>query len=169
MNNVSIIGRLTAEPELRRTNSGTACCSFSLAVKRPRDKDTTDFLNFVVWQQGAEYLCQYGHKGDLVGIGGCLTSRNWEDRDGKKRTTYEVNCYSVELLSSKRNSEGNTSTTQSQNSYQGGYSQPQQNGTQYQQQGFGGYQQNSYPAQNFNHPQHVPFAPIDTDDEKLPF
>ena len=168
MNTVNIIGRLCQDVELRRTNSGTACCSFSLAVKRPRAKDTTDFLNFVVWQQGAEYLCQYGHKGDLVGVSGYLTSRNWEDKDGKKRTAYEVTCDSVELLSSKRSSEGNTNTTQSQNSYQGGYSQPQQNNPQYQQQGFGGYQQNSYMAQGFN-PQHGQFAPIDTDDEQLPF
>ena len=167
MNNVSIIGRLCKDVELRRTSSGTACCSFSLAVKRPRAKDTTDFLNFVVWQQGAEYLCQYGHKGDLVGVSGYLTSRNWEDRDGNKRTAYEVTCDSVELLSSKRSSEGNTNTTQPQNSYQGSFSQPQ-NGTQYQQQGFGGYQQNGYPAQGFKH-QPGQFAPIDVDDAQLPF
>lgn len=167
MNSTNIIGRLTAEPELRRTQSGTACCSFSLAVKRPRAKDTTDFLNFVVWQQGAEYLCQYGHKGDLVGVSGYLTSRNWEDRDGKKRTAYEVTCDSVELISSKRSSDGNTNNTQFQNSYQGSFSQPQQN-TQYQQQGFGGHQQNSYQAQGFNPPQGQ-FAPCDMHDENLPF
>lgn len=166
MNNTSIIGRLTSEPELRRTGNGTACCSFSLAVKRPRAKDTTDFLNFVVWQQGAEYLCQYGHKGDLVGVSGYLTSRNWEDKNGNKRTAYEVTCDSVELLSSKRSSEGNTNTAQPQNSYQGSFSQPQQ--AQYQQQGFGGYQQNGYPAQSFD-PGRTQFAPIDMDDAQLPF
>ncbi len=121
MNSTNIIGRLTAEPELRRTNNGTACCSFSLAVKRPRVKDTTDFLNFVVWQQGAEYLCQYGHKGDIVGVTGYLTSRNWEDKNGNKRVAIEVTCDSVELISSKRNSEGNNNTSQGQN---GSYSQP---------------------------------------------
>ena len=102
MNSVTMIGRLCADPELRRTNSGTACCSFSLAVKRPRVKDTTDFHNFVVWQQGAEYLSQYGHKGDLVGVTGYLTTRNWEDKNGNKRTAFEVTCDSVELLSSKK-------------------------------------------------------------------
>ena len=110
MNSVNMIGRLTAEPELRRTQSGTACCSFTLAVKRPKVKDTTDFLNFVVWQQGAEYLCQYGHKGDHVGVTGYLTSRNWEDKNGNKRTTVEVTCDSVELLSSKK-SDGNAQQT----------------------------------------------------------
>lgn len=106
MNSVNMIGRLTKDPELRRTQSGTACCSFSLAVKRPRAKDTTDFHNFVVWQQGAEYLSQYGHKGDLVGVTGYLTTRSWEDQNGNKRSAVEVTCDSVELISSKK-SEGN--------------------------------------------------------------
>lgn len=140
MNSTNFIGRLTADPELRRTNNGTACCSFSLAVKRPRVKDTTDFLNFVVWQQGAEYLCQYGHKGDLVGVSGYLTSRGWEDKNGNKRIAFEVTCDSVELISSKKNSEGNSNTSQGQN---GSYGQP------------------SYAQQNFE--------PITDPDVKLPF
>lgn len=102
MNSVNIIGRLCKEPELRRTQSGTACCSFSLAVKRPKVKDTTDFHDFVVWQQGAEYLCQYGHKGDIVGVTGYLTTREWTDKEGNKRKTTEVTCDSVELISSKK-------------------------------------------------------------------
>ena len=113
MNSVTMIGRLTNEPELRRTQTGTACCSFSLAVKRPRAKDTTDFHNFVVWQQGAEYLCQYGHKGDLVGVTGYLSTREWTDKDGNKRKAIEVNCDSVELISSKK-SDSNNQTAQTQ-------------------------------------------------------
>jgi single-strand DNA-binding protein len=101
MNSTNFIGRLTAEPELRRTPNGTACCSFSLAVKRPRAKDTTDFLNFVVWQQGAEYLCQYGHKGDLVGVSGYLTTRNWEDKNGNSRITTEIVADKITLLEKK--------------------------------------------------------------------
>ena len=119
MNNTNFIGRLTADPELRRTQNGTACCSFSLAVKRPRAKDTTDFLNFVVWQQGAEYLCQYGHKGDLVGVSGYLTSRNWEDNNGNKRTAFEVVCDNVELISSKKSAESSTNASQGQNASYG--------------------------------------------------
>lgn len=113
MNSVTMIGRLTNEPELRRTQTGTACCSFSLAVKRPKAKDTTDFHNFVVWQQGAEYLCQYGHKGDLVGVTGYLTTREWTDKDGNKRKAIEVNCDSVELISSKK-SDSNSQPAQTQ-------------------------------------------------------
>lgn len=108
MNSVTMIGRLTNDVELRRTQSGTACCSFTLAVKRPKVKDTTDFHNFVVWQQGAEYLSQYGHKGDLVGVTGYLTTREWTDKDGNKRTEWEVVTDAVELLSSKRNSEASS-------------------------------------------------------------
>ena len=110
MNCINMIGRLTRDPELRRTQNGTACCSFTMAVKRPRAKDTTDFINFVVWQQGAEYLSQYGHKGDLVGVTGYLTTRSWEDQNGNKRSATEVTCDSVELLTSKRESEGSTQT-----------------------------------------------------------
>lgn len=126
MNIVSITGRLTNDPELRRTGSGTACCSFTLAVRRPKVKDTTDFHNFVVWQQGAEYLSQYGHKGDLVAVTGYLTTREWTDKDGNKRKTTEVTCDAVELLSSKRNTEGNNQPTQRQNSSQGQHSYSQQ-------------------------------------------
>ena len=140
MNIVTMSGRLCKEPELRRINDGTACCSFTLAVKRPKTKDTTDFHDCVVWRQGAEYLCQYGHKGDLVCVSGPLTTREWTDKEGKKRKTYEVVTTSVELLSSKRNSEVGGNTNQNQNGFQGHAYQPQQNKQpQYNQQGFGGY------------------------------
>ena len=128
MNSVTMIGRLCADPELRRTPNNTACCSFTLAVKRPKVKDTTDFHNFVVWQQGAEYLSQYGHKGDLVGVTGYLTTREWTDKDGNKRKATEVTCDSVELVSSKRSSEASTNTTPTNN-----YAQSQPS---YAQQGF---------------------------------
>lgn len=145
MNSVTMIGRLTNDPELRRTQTGTACCSFSLAVKRPKVKDTTDFHNFVVWQQGAEYLNQYGHKGDLVGVTGYMTTREWTDKDGNKRKVTEVTCDSVELISGKRSSEGGNNTTQRQNAQQGGYGDSAGNN----------YQQR--------------FQQIDIPDEQLPF
>lgn len=123
MNSVTMIGRLSRDPELRRTQSGVACCSFSLAVKRPKVKDTTDFHDFVVWQQGAEYLCQYGHKGDIVGVTGHLTVRSWEDKDGNKRKSVEINCDSVELISGKKNTE-ESSRSQNAPYGQAGYQQP---------------------------------------------
>ena len=166
MNSVNLIGRLCADPELRRTNDGTPVCSYSLAVKRPMVKDTTDFIECVTWRQGAEYLAQYGHKGDIVAVSGSLQIREWTDKEGKKRKAYEVVTTSVELLSSKKSSEAGGNTTKNQNGFQGQVYQPQQ--PQYNQQGFGGYQQNSYPAQSYQAPQGN-FAPIEGDDPKLPF
>ena len=117
MNSTTMIGRLCSDPELRRTQNGTACCSFTLAVKRPKVKDITDFHNFVVWQQGAEYLSQYGHKGDLVGVTGYLTTREWTDKEGNKRKATEVTCDSVELISSKKSETTQTQKPQAQPNY----------------------------------------------------
>ena len=163
MNSCNFVGRLTAEIELRRTNSGKAVASYSLAIKRPRVADTTDFIEFVTWEQGAEYLAKYAHKGDVVAASGTLQPRKWTDKEGNNRTAFEVVTTSVELLSNKKNNEGSTQPAQNQNSFQGkSYSGPQQgynpnsyerqvNAPQYNQQGFGGY------------------APIDNDDPQLPF
>ena len=101
MNIISITGRLTADPELKVTQSGVSVCSFTLAVKRPRTKDETDFLNFTAWRQSAEYLCNYGRKGNLVGVTGSLVSRKWEDQNGNKRTSFEISVDSAELLSNR--------------------------------------------------------------------
>lgn len=123
MNSTNMIGRLTADPELRRTGDGTAVCTFTLAVRRPRVKDASDFIDFVAWRQSAEYLSQYGHKGDIVAVSGPLTSRKWKDKNDNNRINWEIQADTVELLSSKK--EGNTN--QKQNSYQGGNSFAQQN------------------------------------------
>ena len=127
MNSTNHIGRLTADPELRRTNDGTAVCSFTLAVRRPRVKDTSDFIDFVAWRQAAEYLSQYGHKGDLVAVSGSLQSRKWTDKNGNNRIAWEITAESIELLSSKKESQAGGNTTQKQNSYQGSNSYAQQN------------------------------------------
>ena len=122
-----MIGRLTADPELRRTGDGTAVCTFTLAVRRPRVKDTSDFIDFVAWRQSAEYLSQYGHKGDIVAVSGPLTSRKWKDKNENNRINWEIQADTVELLSSKKDSQTGGNTTQKQNSYQGGNSYAQQN------------------------------------------
>ena len=162
MNSCNFVGRLTADPELRRTQDGTAVCSYSLAVKRPMVKDTTDFIEFVTWRQSAEYLAQYGHRGDVVAATGTLQPRSWTDKDGNKRKAFEIVTSNVELLSNKKKTEESGNTTQPQNNYPGsyggapqGYSQPQ-----YNQQGFGGYQQPAFQGQ---------FVPIEGDDDQLPW
>lgn len=126
MNSCNFVGRLCADPELRRTGDGTAVCSYSLAVKRPMVKDTTDFIDFVSWRQDAEYMAQYGHKGDVVAVTGTLQPRSWTDKDGNKRKAFEVVTTGVELLSSKKDSQANGNTVQRQNGYPGGNSYPQQ-------------------------------------------
>lgn len=119
MNTITITGRLTAEPELHKTQNGVSVCSFALAVKRPRVKDTVDFINCVVWRQGAEFLTGYGHKGDLIGVVGSLQTRNYEDKEGRKRVSYDVYCDLVEILHS-RNGQQATRAPQSAPS-NGGY------------------------------------------------
>ena len=168
MNSCNFVGRLTADPELRRTQDGTAVCSYSLAVKRPMVKDTTDFIEFVTWRQSAEYLAQYGHKGDVVAATGTLQPRSWTDKDGNKRKAFEIVTTNVELLSSKKKSEESGNTTQPQNSYPGGYSGAPQGYSQpqYSQNGFGGYQQPAFNAPGYQQGQ---FEPIEGDDPQLPF
>lgn len=108
MNNCSFVGRTTRDLEIRRTQSGKAVCSFTLAVDRPHVKDVTDFIDFVVWGQGAEYLCKYAKKGTKVSVTGALTSRKWEDKNGNKRTSFEITCDSVAVEDSKNsNTDGN--------------------------------------------------------------
>ena len=102
MNTINICGRLTADPELKTTQSGISVCSYDLAVKRPKVKDTTDFLKVVSWRQGAEYISKFAHKGDMVAVSGVLTTRTYEDSNGNKRTAYEIVSDSVEIIGGKK-------------------------------------------------------------------
>lgn len=92
MNKTMHTGRLTHTPELKQTPSGVSVCNFTLAVKRPRVKDKTDFLNFVAWRGQAEFLCKYFRKGDPVEVAGVLTSRKYQDGEGKTRTAFDIEC-----------------------------------------------------------------------------
>lgn len=120
MNTINITGRLTANPELKTTQSGISVCVYNLAVKRPKVKDTTDFLPVVSWRQGAEYLAKYGHKGDMVAVSGVLTARSWEDKEGNKRISYEIVTDTVELVGGVKNEQSANITPQPTNN------QPQQ-------------------------------------------
>ncbi len=118
MNSCDFIGRLTAAPDLRTTTSGVPVCSFTLAVPRPRVKDATDFINCVAWRQSGEYIGKYGKKGSIVEVSGSLQGRKYEDKEGNKRTVFEVVTDSVKLWESRSNDEGgqviplNTQTSQ---------------------------------------------------------
>ena len=102
MNNCNFTGRITADLELKTTQNGTSVCSFTLAVKRPRVKDTTDFINITAFKQTAEYISKYARKGTLIEVSGVLTSRKWEDKNGNKRTAYEVLVNEASILESKK-------------------------------------------------------------------
>ncbi len=98
MNIVTISGRLGADVELRQTQQGVSVATFSLAVSRPRTKDTTDWINCVAWRQSAEFMSRYTKKGDMVAVVGMLTTRKYEDKQGNNRVVYEVLCDRVESL-----------------------------------------------------------------------
>lgn len=102
MNNCNFTGRLTNDLELKTTTNGVSVCSFTLAVKRPRVKDTTDFINFTAYRQTAEYLNTYARKGALIEASGTLTSRKWEDKNGNKRTAFEVVIDNASIIESKK-------------------------------------------------------------------
>ena len=113
LNHVTIMGRLTRDPELRHTQSGTAVTSFTLAVDRDfKDRNTgekaTDFIDIVAWRQTAEFVSRYFTKGRMAVVEGRLQLRDWTDRDGNKRRAAEVVADNVYFGDSKKKeSEGN--------------------------------------------------------------
>ena len=105
------MGRLTKNPELRHTQSGTPVASFSLAVDRDfKDKTTgekgTDFIDIVAWRQTAEFVSRFFTKGRMAVVEGRLQLRDWTDKDGNKRRTAEVLAEHVYFGDSKRDAEG---------------------------------------------------------------
>ena len=96
------IGNLTADPVMRITPTEKYVASFCVAVKRPSKQDATDFINCVAWNQTAELVSKYLHKGSKVAVEGTVTSRNYEDKNGNKRTAIEVVVASVTFLDAKQ-------------------------------------------------------------------
>ena len=106
LNKIILMGRLTRDPELRRTQSGTAVTSFSLAVDRDFKSQSgekeTDFIDIVAWRGTAEFVSKYFTKGRVAGVEGRLQIRDWTDRDGGKRRSAEVIADNVYFGDSKR-------------------------------------------------------------------
>ena len=94
MNSVQLIGRLTADPELKHTQSGTACVRFTIAVDRAYSKKDeerqADFISCVAWDKRAEMISRYFSKGDRIGVAGEIRTGSYTDRDGNKRYTFDV-------------------------------------------------------------------------------
>lgn len=105
LNQVTIMGRLCADPELRRTQSGTAVCNARIAVERDyadqNGERVTDFFDVAAWRGTAEFLCKYFPKGRKVVLDGRLQTRSWTDRDGNKRVTVEIVAESVYFADSR--------------------------------------------------------------------
>ena len=150
LNHIVIMGRLTRDPELRRTGSGVAVASFSLAVDRDfggRDggERETDFIDCVAWRHTGEFVSKYFTKGRMAVVSGRLQIRSWTDKEGNKRRTAEVVADNVYFGDSKR--DGDSGSSYGGNTY-GGSS-------------FGGYSAPSTPASDF--------AMLEDDDAQLPF
>ena len=112
MNNVSLLGRLTADPELRQTPNGVSVCSFSVAVQRPYSSNgerQADFINCVAWRQTGEFISKYFRKGNMIGLTGAIQTRQYQDKDtGKNRTAFEVVINNAYFAESKSTDAGNT-------------------------------------------------------------
>lgn len=123
LNNIVIMGRLTRDPELRRTSSGVAVASFTLACERdfaPQGEARgTDFIDIVAWRYTAEFVDKYFSKGQMAIVTGRLQIRNWEDKEGNKRRSAEILADHVYFGEAKRDK-----TTQGEPQYdpQGGFS-----------------------------------------------
>ena len=103
LNQIVIMGRLTKDPELRYTQSQTPVASFTLAVDRDYGQDKqTDFFDCIAWRKTGEFVSKYFTKGSMAVVSGAMQSRNWEDKSGVKRRSWEVNAQSVYFGSSKK-------------------------------------------------------------------
>ncbi len=122
LNKIIIMGRLTRDPELRRTGSGTAVTSFSLACDRDFKSQSgekeTDFIEVVAWKNTAEFVSKYFSKGRMAVVEGRLQIRDWTDNAGNKRTTAEVVADNVYFADSKR-SESNDNQKENFNALSG--------------------------------------------------
>ena len=113
INRVVLVGRLTRDPELRRTNSGTSVASFTIAVDnrvRSGGERSASFIPCTVWNQAADNMAKFTRKGSLIGVEGRLNQRTYDAKDGRKVNVLEVICDSVQFLEPKGTAEGRDDT-----------------------------------------------------------
>ena len=106
MNNVNLIGRLTKDVEIRVSSSGKHVCSFCIAVDSGKENQSY-FIDCVAWEARADNIAKYFHKGDKIGIAGLITTRTWENSDGKKIKATEILVTSFDFCNSKSQTEQN--------------------------------------------------------------
>ena len=121
LNHITIMGRLTRDPELRRTQSGKAVTTITVAVDRDYQpqggEKQTDFIDVVAWEQRAEFISKYFAKGRMIIVEGALESRKWQDKNGNNRVSWEIRSTNVYFGDSKKDGDGGG---QAQNGYGGG-------------------------------------------------
>lgn len=115
LNNVVLMGRLTADPELRHTPNDISVTSFTLAVNRSYIKAggerQTDFIDIVAWRQTAEFVCRYFRKGQLVAVQGAIQTRTYQDKQGNNRKAFEIVADNVYFAEPKRDYSNNQNQT----------------------------------------------------------
>lgn len=161
LNHITVMGRLTRDPELRRTGSGIAVANFTLAVERDfaskeGGEKETDFIDCVAWKSTGEFVSRYFQKGSMAAVAGRLQSRKWKDKDGNNRITWEIVAENVYFAERKQNSDSGRNASYGGNSYGGNtYSAPA-----------GNYDSNaSYGGGSGRRS----YEPISGDDVELPF
>ena len=130
LNHITIMGRLTRDPELRTTQAGVSVTSLTVAVDRDfggRDgsERQTDFIDCVAWRSTGEFVSKYFHKGSMIVVSGRLQSRKWQDREGNNRTSWEINADNVYFGESRRDGDSSRdsySNTTYSSSYDSGRS-----------------------------------------------
>lgn len=154
LNKIIVMGRLTRDPELRRTQSGLSVTSFSVACDRDFKSQSgekeTDFIDIVAWRNTAEFVSKYFTKGRMAVVSGRLQIRNWNDKDGNKRRSAEVVADNVYFGDSRRDGDSGSS-------YGGSYSAPSSHAAPQQ----SAYTAPAAPASDF--------AMLEDDDAQLPF
>ena len=169
LNHIVVMGRLVRDPELRRTGSGIAVASFSVAVDRDFGKNEngereTDFIDCVAWRQTGEFVSKYFTKGRMIIVDGRLEMRDWTDKDGNKRTSAEIVVANAYFGDSKRDGDSGNSSYGG-NAYGGNNSYGNA----------GNYGSASAPAPSYggySAPASAPasdFAMLEDDDAQLPF
>lgn len=164
INNVTIIGRITKDIELRATSSGTNNASFSLAVERnfknANGEKETDFINCVAWRKTAEILAQYAPKGSMIGIRGRIQTRNYENNQGVRVYVTEVVADEVQLIDTRNNNQGTNANYYQNNANNGGFNSSQQQSNGFGSDPFQSGQQGSFNGNNNN---------LEVSNDDLPF
>ncbi len=160
LNRSVLMGRLTADPELRQTPNGISVLSFSIAVDRAyggkNGQRQTDFINLVAWRQTAEFISRYFKKGQMIAVDGSIQTRNYTDKQGNKRTAFEVVVDNASFCGSKSEAGGVSSSSESVAPTPPKFEEPAAQGE-------------SFSVGDFNTDDFGEFEEIGTDDSELPF